>query len=306
MKKKALPKLLKQNQVFFQKKNPTIFDIQTHLIKFGNPLTKMEYVSVKEEYQLDDSKCRSDSVQSKEEIVTSGACAESTSEHCAVSDNVTKNPVRNILAEHLYQLSRVNEDKDYMVPCRYSIEQFKDDPRGVFYFTGLLNHEQFMMIFRTLGKKVHHIKYNYEDPKREMTPENQFFLTLWKLRRNCCDYELSRHFCVSEVNARLIFKKMITFMASQWKLLDIWPTQEFLKPYMPAGCEPSIDDPKVVKVVSEDSRSRILRNIRACTEKNIHAYKMLGKSLMPAYVALVSEITSVCVILCSFKEILKK
>ena len=99
---------------------------------------------------------------------------------------------------------------------RYDIKDFINDPKGILSFTGLENYEKFMTVLYSLGPKAYSLKYIRNHFTGSLSIKNQLFLTLWKLRGNCTDRQLSRHFSTSEVSVGNIFKTWIIFMAKQW------------------------------------------------------------------------------------------
>lgn len=115
---------------------------------------------------------------------------------------------------------------------RYSIEQFQNNPEGILHFTGLETYEKFMTVLCSLGPGAYHLKYERKHVGN-ISVENQFFLVLWKLRRNASDYELSEHFNIPRIAVGNIFITWIKFMSTMWSLIDIWPSRELVDFYMP-------------------------------------------------------------------------
>jgi len=63
---------------------------------------------------------------------------------------------------------------------RYDINQYKDWPEGVKYYTGLETYNKFMFVFQSLRTDIFPVKYR-DFKVKVLSLENQFFLTLWKL-----------------------------------------------------------------------------------------------------------------------------
>lgn len=124
----------------------------------------------------------------------------------------------------------------------YSIEQFENDNEGLFYFVGFKKYEYFIEVFFALGPQVHY--YNFK--KRcavELTPKNQLFLVLWKLRRNCTDLELSKHFCIEEKDVHHLVKTWISYMSKTWAKTYSEPEKDIIKFFLPHTFK--IPSPKV-------------------------------------------------------------
>ena len=68
-----------------------------------------------------------------------------------------------------------------------SIDDFINDNEGMLFYTGLASHTDFNFVLHSLGPAAYHLRYLYINNQRQnVSVENQFFLTLMKLRQ----YEL--------------------------------------------------------------------------------------------------------------------
>ncbi|KAJ8687772.1 hypothetical protein QAD02_023566 [Eretmocerus hayati] len=115
---------------------------------------------------------------------------------------------------------------------RYSIEQFRDAPHLVLHFTGLESYEKFELVLLSLGPGAYHLKYVRKNIG-EISVPNQFFLVLWKLRRNECDLTLATHFGIDRRAVGNIFISWILFMSQHWSLIDIWPNRDLVDFFLP-------------------------------------------------------------------------
>lgn len=114
------------------------------------------------------------------------------------------------------------------------ISMFEKDYEGIHFYTGLETYKKSEMVFSTLEDAVPYIKYRHSRVLC-VTPKNQFFLTLMKLRRNTPDFELSRFFGVSTGTVSNIFVTWVNFIHQLWSQLDTWPSRELVDFYMPKG-----------------------------------------------------------------------
>lgn len=115
---------------------------------------------------------------------------------------------------------------------RYSIEDYQDQPRIVWYYTGFDDYGHFMMFYQVLGPAVNQIRDN---DRTSLTPKDELFLTIMKLRRAKDDLELSVMFKISESSVNRIINTWINFMYFQLKELNIWPEREVIDEFMPDG-----------------------------------------------------------------------
>ncbi|XP_034236304.1 uncharacterized protein LOC117642332 [Thrips palmi] len=87
---------------------------------------------------------------------------------------------------------------------RTAKRQLNDDI-GILYYTGLESYEKFLYVFNTLCPEAHHIKYRYNNVIN-LSVQDQFLLSLMKIRKNMDDYELTRFFGVFDVTVSNVFR----------------------------------------------------------------------------------------------------
>ena len=112
------------------------------------------------------------------------------------------------------------------------IEKFQDDPAGIMFYTGLSTYSDFKFVLATLGEAAYNLNYLYFRSDH-LSVENQFFLTLIKLRQYKTNFELSRLFNISETAVCNIWITWINFMARQWREINIWPSRDIVRYYSP-------------------------------------------------------------------------
>lgn len=114
-----------------------------------------------------------------------------------------------------------------------SVKMFVMNSSALHYYTGLENYDKFVMVLSTLGPAAHELKY-YCDIKPVLSIEDQFFLTLVKLRIHKPNKELSILFGINLKQVSAIFITWINFMHLQWSEFNWWPSRELTSYYMPA------------------------------------------------------------------------
>ena len=113
-----------------------------------------------------------------------------------------------------------------------SIKLFAMEPKTVHYYTGLENYDKFRMVLSTLGQVAYELKY-YFCHKPTLSVEDQFFLTLVKLRVHPLHQELSILFGISVKEVTNIFVTWINFMFCQWSEINWWPSRTLTSYFMP-------------------------------------------------------------------------
>ncbi|XP_063391523.1 uncharacterized protein LOC134677033 [Cydia fagiglandana] len=113
-----------------------------------------------------------------------------------------------------------------------TIHRFKNDDKAIQFYTGFESYRKFFFVYSTLSPMAHKIQY-YGSSVILLSTEDQFFLTIMKLRQNKCIFELSRFFNVSTTTVSNIFITWINFMYQLWIKLDTWPSKDLVHYYMP-------------------------------------------------------------------------
>lgn len=104
----------------------------------------------------------------------------------------------------------------------------------------------FNIVFLSLGKNLDNLTYRSNVGHGKLSLKNQFFLTLWKLRKNATDFELLIHFGIHEKQVGNIFISWIVFMARQWSKIDLWPSKELINYYMPKSFKVNFPNTRVI------------------------------------------------------------
>lgn len=126
-----------------------------------------------------------------------------------------------------------------------SAKQFINDPVGMQIFTGLENYDKFQFVLQSLGSAAYKLNYFYSQVV-SVDVEDQFFITLVKLRCADPNKKLSRMIGVSQFTISNIFITWVNFMYCQWKELDIWPEKDLVWFHAPADFRAKFPSTRVV------------------------------------------------------------
>ena len=96
-----------------------------------------------------------------------------------------------------------------------SVQNFIKDGTAIQYYTGLEDYDTFKFILQTLGPAAQFLTY-YGGFTPSIDIEDQFFLTLMKLRRGTPSFELSRGFGLSQTGVSNVFITWINFLSAEW------------------------------------------------------------------------------------------
>jgi hypothetical protein len=114
----------------------------------------------------------------------------------------------------------------------FSAHNYRHDADAIHYYTGLEEYKKFQFVLQTLGEAANHLTYYYSQVQ-QINVEDQFFLTLIRLRRHKTYFELSRLFGISECTVTNIFVTWINFMYYQWRELNTWPSKDLVHYHAP-------------------------------------------------------------------------
>ena len=127
----------------------------------------------------------------------------------------------------------------------FGIRKFRNDDAAVHFYTGLETFRNVLFVLDTLGPAAYHLRYIYHKVTK-LSVLDQFFLVLIKLRRHTTNFELSRMFEVSEATVSNIFLTWILFMNSQWKELNLWPSQKLVRYFSPSGFKRNYPNTRII------------------------------------------------------------
>ncbi|XP_063366807.1 uncharacterized protein LOC134655286 [Cydia amplana] len=148
-------------------------------------------------------------------------------EICTTED--IKVPVQNTYTSPEYLSKSTQVDHEHVYG---SINRYKLDDKSILFYTGFETYKKFHFVYSTLSPMAPKIRY-FGSNVTSLSTEDQFFLTLMKLRQNKCIFELSRFFNISETTVSNIFITWINFIHQLWSRINIWPSKELIQYYMP-------------------------------------------------------------------------
>jgi len=126
-----------------------------------------------------------------------------------------------------------------------SAKLFAMEPKTMHYYTGLETYEKFVMVLDTLGSAAYQLNY-FLGKKPTLSIEDQFFLTLVKLRVHPPHQELSILFGISEKEVSSIFVTWVNFVYLQWSELNWWPSRKLVSYFMPSDFRAKYGNTRVI------------------------------------------------------------
>ena len=124
----------------------------------------------------------------------------------------------------------------------FRIEAIKHDNKLIHFYTAFNDYAALEVCFNFLGDSVHRLHYQYtgKGPAGEaragarcLTPINEFFLVLCRLRLGLLEDDLAYRFSISQSTVSRICTTWINFLYHKFKELKIWPSREQVDQHMP-------------------------------------------------------------------------
>jgi hypothetical protein len=178
----------------------------------------------------------------------------------------------------------VTETTDRATQCQhaqcfaFSVSDFINDDEGLHFYSGLGTYSRFKMILYTLGPAAEHLNY-FQGITPTIDIDNQFFLTLLKLRQHKTNFEISRLFKVNEPMVTSIFVTWINFMYAEWGELNWWPSRDLVRYFTPTDFKLKFPTTRVIIDGTEcpimKPKQPILQQATFSTYKNRNTVKVL-------------------------------
>ena len=158
------------------------------------------------------------------------------------SDTAIAARVEYLEAETKHLRNLVDTEK-VPLPLSFRIEQIAENDSLVKFFTGFASYALFLNFFEFLGPAVYRLNY-WGDVERKtsrrrkntaLTPLNQYFLTLVKLRLNLQVRDLAHRFCISTGLVSKYFITWVSFMYHHLKEIDWTPSVEQVAATLPCA-----------------------------------------------------------------------
>ncbi|XP_070549676.1 uncharacterized protein [Ptychodera flava] len=132
--------------------------------------------------------------------------------------------------KHLREYMQLKEELAKSRENRFSVDKFKNNDEDVSFYTGFPDFERFKICFEYFGESVNHIT----SPRDKLTPLNQFFLVMCRLRLGLFEKDMAERFEISVSTVSRICSKWIDLMYYDLKEIDIWPSRELVDLMMPS------------------------------------------------------------------------
>jgi hypothetical protein len=129
----------------------------------------------------------------------------------------------------------------------YSIERFSASPEIIRYLTGFNSYKHLMLLYNFLLPDAENLQYK----PRSLTPLNQLFMTLIKLRQNKDEMCLSIDFNVSRQTVAKTVNQWINFLYLELSEVNWWQDRATVDAYFPHQFSKSFAKTRIVLDATE-------------------------------------------------------
>ena len=173
--------------------------------------------------------------------------------------------------------------------CLFRLENIANNDRMITFYTGFPSYTALYTCFKFLGPAVNHLQYNegkasgLSSEKRfrphVLTPLEEFFLVLTRLRLGLMEQDLAYRFGVSQSTVSRVTISWINFMFLHFKQVSLWPSKEMVQSYMPKVFREQYPSTRVIidatEVYVEQPHLPELQQMTFSSYKNDNTYKAL-------------------------------
>jgi len=173
---------------------------------------------------------------------------------------------------------------------KFSLSNIKDDDFKILFYTGFPSYATLMACYEFLGPAVHSLIYDAskevlecETTKRyrprALSPENEFFLVLVRLRLGLMEQDLADRFEISQSTTSRIILTWINFLFLKFKQIPIWPPRDFIRSHMPRQFKEKYPTTRVIidatEIFISQPRLPELQQMTFSNYKNHNTFKAL-------------------------------
>ena len=127
----------------------------------------------------------------------------------------------------------------------FRLEQIQDDDKFISFYSGFPSFLHLLACYQFLGAAVATLSYDPSKTNQDaatacgmgrhhiLSPINEFFLTLCRLRQGFPEQDLAFRFQISQPTVSRIVTTWVNLLYVKFKEIPIWPCRELVDEYMP-------------------------------------------------------------------------
>ncbi len=181
----------------------------------------------------------------------------------------------------------LHEAKSDLMKQQFRLANIADSDKKVCFYTGFPSYSALKVCFDFFGPSVNHLSYSSKSDSGSakkgrphvLSPLEEFFLTLVRLRLGLMEQDLADRFGVSQSTVSRITNTWINFLYLQFKEIDLWPSKDVKLSYMPKSFKDQYPSTRVIidatEIYVEQPRLPELQQMTFSNYKNDNTYKAL-------------------------------
>jgi len=169
--------------------------------------------------------------------------------------------IRDMEACHKNQIDMLQREICELKKNSFSIQNAKENKEMLHFYTGLPDNETFEILFNYLGPAVNNLVYcgsntagdkiNSETyvkrgPKRALSPRQELFIVLSRLRCGLLEQDLAFRLGISAAHVSRISTTWIDFLHSRFRALPVWAPRQKIDETMPKCFKESYPSTRVI------------------------------------------------------------
>ena len=131
--------------------------------------------------------------------------------------------------------------------CAFSIQEIKEDPEAVRFYTSFVSYDHFRYVLHCLGPAAYDLDYK----SRSLDTEDEFFLFMIKLRLNHEDQDLSYQFKISRPVVGSVFHTWLQFLFFHLKSTVKFIPKTIVDTHMPKDLKKKYPSTRVILDATE-------------------------------------------------------
>lgn len=173
---------------------------------------------------------------------------------------------------------------------RFCLANMKSDESKICFYTGFPNYATLLACYQFLGPAVNSLVYDSNKQlvegdsskrcrSRTLTPKDEFFLVLVRLRLGLMEQDLAYRFEISQSTVSRIISTWINFLYLKFKEIPMWPPRDLVRANMPKQFKEKYPTTRVIIDATEifitQPRLPELQQMTFSNYKNHNTFKVL-------------------------------
>ncbi len=169
-----------------------------------------------------------------------------------------KGTIVNLRNENENQEHKISTLQENLKQQKFTVDRFKSNNANFELYTGFQNYETFKAFYNFLCPACERLRYrgsnntNSDDikeksgRKRMLSPEEELFLCLSRLRCGLLEKDLANRYNISVSQVSNIWLTWLDFLRTRLRAIPVWPSRQFVDETMPANLKESYPRTRVI------------------------------------------------------------